>query len=239
MTEVGRDHALGDQTAFEAVVRFTDEELKHQELFRRVELLVGAGMPPGYRFDVPANDVASFVLGKSTWAVLALTCHIELFSQAHYRASIASGDGLSPLFKDIFLFHWKEESQHAVIDELEWIREDAKLASSEARDAAVDDLIALVGGVDGILQGQAAADAEYFLRAVGMAADEKRAVRVGATVLKAYRWQYIVSGAIHPHFQKVLASLVSPAQMARIQAALAPLTYAMPAQAEAAAAMTH
>jgi hypothetical protein len=30
----------------------------------------------------------------------------------------------------------------------------------------------------------------------------------------------------------VLASLVSPAQMARIQAALAPLTYAMPAQAE-------
>ena len=109
MTEVGRDHALGDQTAFEAVVRFTDEELKHQELFRRVELLVGAGMPPGYRFDVPANDVASFVLGKSTWAVLALTCHIELFSQAHYRASIASGEGLSPLFKDIFLFHWKEE----------------------------------------------------------------------------------------------------------------------------------
>jgi hypothetical protein len=58
-------------------------------------------------------------------------------------------------------------------------------------------------------------------------------------VLKAYRWQYIVSGAIHPHFQKVLASLVSDAQMARIQAALAPLTYAMPAQQEAVAAMTH
>jgi len=200
MAEVGRDHALGDQSAFEAVVRFTDEELKHQELFRRVELLVAAGMPPGYRFDVPANDVASFVLGKSTWAVLALTCHIELFSQAHYRASIASGDALSPLFKDIFLFHWKEESQHAVIDELEWIREDAKLASSEARDAAVEDLIALVGAVDGIVQGQAAADAEYFLRVVGRAGDEKRVVQVAATVLKAYRWQYIVSGAIHPHF---------------------------------------
>ena len=239
MLEVSKDHWLGDQTALEAIVRFTDEELKHQELFRRVELLVGAGMPPGYRFDVPANEVASFVLGKSTWAVLALTCHIELFSQAHYRASIASGDGLSPLFKDIFLFHWKEESQHAIIDELEWIREDARLASSEARDAAVDDLIALVGGVDGILQGQAAADAEYFLRVVGLAADEKRAVQVAATVLKAYRWQYIVSGAIHPHFQKVLASVVSDAQMARIQAALAPLTYAMPAQQEAVAAMTH
>src|SRR5215216_2285355 len=162
MLEVSRDHWFGDQTALEAIVRFTDEELKHQELFRRVERLIAADMPEGYRFDIAPNDVAAFVLGKRTWAVLALTCHIELFSQAHYRASIASGDGLSPLFKDIFLFHWKEESQHAV----------------------VDDLIALVGGVDGIVQGQAAADAEYFLRVVGMAGDEKRAVQVAATVLK-------------------------------------------------------
>ena len=34
MMEVSRDHWLGDQTAFEAIVRLTDEELKHQELFR-------------------------------------------------------------------------------------------------------------------------------------------------------------------------------------------------------------
>ena len=33
--EVSRDHWLGDQNALEALVRFTDEELKHQELFRR------------------------------------------------------------------------------------------------------------------------------------------------------------------------------------------------------------
>jgi len=37
MLEVGREHALGDQTAFEALVRFTDEELKHQALFRRID----------------------------------------------------------------------------------------------------------------------------------------------------------------------------------------------------------
>jgi len=227
MLEVGRGHALGDQTAMEAIVRLTDEELKHQELFRRVELLVAEGMPAGYRFLADANEVASFVLGKSTWAVLALTCHIELFSQAHYRASIASRDDLSPLFKDIFLFHWKEESQHAVIDELEWIRENASVSDGE-RDAAVDDLIALVGGVDGIVQAQAAADADYFLRAAAIDADGERAARVRATVLKAYRWQYIVSGAVHPRFREVLAGVVDPRQLARIETALAPLTYAMP-----------
>src|SRR5262249_13874784 len=31
--ELSRDHWLGDQIALEALVRFTDEELKHQELF--------------------------------------------------------------------------------------------------------------------------------------------------------------------------------------------------------------
>jgi hypothetical protein len=239
MLELSRDHWLGDQTALEAIVRFTDEELKHQELFRRIERLAGAQMPPGYRFDVNANDVASFVLGKCTWAVLALTLHIELFSQAHYRASIDAADNLSPLFKDVFLFHWKEESQHAIIDELEWRRADAKLMSDAERDAGVDDLIALVGGVDGILQAQARSDAAYFLSQCGIADDDARAAQVHATVLKAYRWQYIVSGVMEPRFQQALASLVSDAQMQRIQAALMPLMSAVPARKEAATAMTH
>jgi hypothetical protein len=233
MLDVSREHWLGDQTALEAIVRFTDEELKHQELFRRIELLAGAGMPPGYRFEVPPNDVAAFVLGKCTWAVLALTCNIELFSQAHYRASIDAATDLSPLFKDVFLFHWKEESQHAIIDELEWGREDASLDDAQ-RDAAVDDLIALVAGVDGILQGQAKADAAYFLDVCGMARDGARAEQVNATLLKAYRWQYIVSGTLEPRFQKLLRGMVSAAQLTHIEAALAPLSYAVPAQARVA-----
>ena len=47
MLEISRDHWLGDQTALEALVRFTDEELKHQELFRRIERMVAEGMPAG------------------------------------------------------------------------------------------------------------------------------------------------------------------------------------------------
>ena len=233
MLELSRDHWLGDQTALEALVRFTDEELKHQELFRRIEQLAAAQMPAGYRFDAKPNDVASFVLGKSTWAVLALTCHVELFTQAHYRASIGAAPDLSGLYKDVFLFHWKEESQHAILDELEWRREDARI-STEERDAGVDDLIALVSGVDGILQGQAAADAAYFMQAA-TEADMARGVRLQvradetlALVLKAYRWQYIVSGVQGARFQQVLGELVTPAQLARIEAALAELMYAVP-----------
>ncbi len=50
-----------------------------------------------------------------------------------------------------------------------------------------------------------------------MPADGAHAQRVRETMLKAYRWQYIVSGAIHPHFQKVLGGLVSRVGAARRQ----------------------
>jgi hypothetical protein len=222
MLELSREHWLGDQAALEALVRFTDEELKHQELFRRLEAMTAPGMPAGYTFLPQPNDVASAVLSKCTWAVLALTCHIELFTQAHYRQSIEPDAELSELWKDVFLFHWKEESQHAILDELEWLREDAKLSHAQ-RDRGVDDLMALVAAVDGILQIQAAADADYFLRVCGRALGEGQADRIKQTLLAAYRWQYIGSGVRDERFQKILGGLITADQLARIGAALAPI----------------
>jgi hypothetical protein len=220
--ELSRGHWLGDQTALEALVRFTDEELKHQELFRRMEAMIAPGMPAGYTVLPQPNEVASAVLSKSTWAVLALTCHIELFTQAHYRQSIEPDGELSELWKDVFLFHWKEESQHAILDELEWQRENAKLTPGE-RDQGVTDLIELVGAVDGILQMQARADTDYFLRICGRAFDKPQTERIKKTMLAAYRWQYIVSGVQDERFQKILGGMITDAQMKRIGAALAPI----------------
>ncbi|MGQ0752015.1 MAG: hypothetical protein ACT4PS_15900 [Betaproteobacteria bacterium] len=220
--EVSRDHWLGDQVALESLVRFTDEELKHQELFRRIENLTGEGMPPGYRFLPRPNDVASVVLGKSTWAVLALTCHIELFTQVHYRQSIEADEDLSALYKDVFFFHWKEESQHAILDELEWQREDNRL-SEEERNRAVTDLIELVAAVDGILRIQAPVDVEYFLSACNRSFTAAERERLDDAVLRAYRFQYIVSGVKDPRFSGLLGRMVTDEHMKRIGAALAPI----------------
>ena len=229
--QIAQAKALDDQVALEALVRMTDEELKHQAMFRRLETMMAADMPAGYVMTADANAVAQAVLGASTWAVLALTLDIELFTLAHYRASIEPSADLSPLWKDVFLFHWREESQHAILDELALVEEDARL-SKEQRDAAVGDLIALVGAVDGILQAQAEADAGYFIAIAGTTFSDAQKARIQAQVLKAYRWQYVVSGVMEPRFQKVLFALVDEAQGARIQAALAPLVYAVPRQHE-------
>jgi len=220
--DVSREHWLGDQVALEALVRFSDEELKHQELFRRIEAMIGRGMPAGYAQVADPNEVARAVLGKSTWSVLALTCLIELFTQLHCQRSIEPEDNLSPLWKDVFKYHWMEEVQHAMLDEIEWAKENGRLTMRQ-KEQAVDDLIELVGAVDGILQAQAAADARYFIAIAGRRYTGEEEAGIGALLLRAYRWQYIVSGVQHTHFARLLTGMTTEAQMARIQAALAPI----------------
>jgi hypothetical protein len=222
MLEITRAQALGDQTVVEALVRFTDEELKHQELFRRLEALMAPIMPKGYRFLPQANDVANAVLSKSTWAVLALTCHIELFTLDHYRQSIERDPQLSDFWKDVFRFHMMEESQHAVLDEMEWQREDARVTAAQ-REQGVTDLIDLVVAIDGLLQMQASADADYFMAASPRKLSPAHAQELRAGLLKAYRWQYIVSGAQNERFLQILGAMLPPAQLERVVGALKPL----------------
>ena len=134
MLEISREHWLGDQTALEALVRFTDEELKHQELFRRIEAMMAADMPAGYTLPAAAERrrqrrAQQVDLGGAGADLPHRALHAGALPAEH-RAGRAA---LSELWKDVFLFHWKEESQHAILDELEWQREDAKLTPHAAR----------------------------------------------------------------------------------------------------------
>ncbi len=86
--DLSREHQFGDQVALEALVRMTDEEIKHQELFRRLESMIGRGHACGLCADRRCQCGRPGRARRPTWAVLALTLDIELFTQAHYRASI-------------------------------------------------------------------------------------------------------------------------------------------------------
>jgi hypothetical protein len=66
MLEVSRHQWWGDQIALEALGCFCEEERRHQELFRPIEVMIPPGSPPGY-------------LPKSTWDILGLISQIELF----------------------------------------------------------------------------------------------------------------------------------------------------------------
>ena len=47
--------------------------------------------------------------------------------------------------------------------------------------------------------------------------------QIKAVVLKAYRWQYIISGIEQPRFMKILRGMITEAQGHRINEALAPI----------------
>ncbi len=220
--ELTKDFWLGDQVALEALVRFCDEEIKHQLLFHRIESRLEQSMPANYTFHPDPNQVAAAVLSKSSWAVLAVILEIELFTQEHYKASIEPDPELSELYKDVFLFHWKEETTHAIMDELEWPRVDAKLTSEE-RDKAVGEVIEIISDFDSILKQQSNSDIDYFLAHSTRSFDQDNIDHLVKGTHKAYRYQYIFSGIQHPRFQVLLNQLTSPEQRARLEKALAAL----------------
>ena len=80
-----------------------------------------------------------------------------------------------------------------------------------------------MGAVDGLLQAQAAADVTYFLSIAAGPFDAAQIEELGQGILRAYRWQYIVSGAQHPRFLKLLLGMITTEQTERVTKALAPI----------------
>lgn len=220
-----RVQVFDDKTAVESLVRFANDELKHRELFRRLELLMGDGMPTGYALPAHTLQFAAGMLDRSAWSLLALACQIELVAQAHYEQAFDSHDDLCPLFKDVFRFHGLDERQHALVDELEWKAVHNAFTQTE-RDQAVDDFIALIATFDGVLRAQARADAHYYLQVGDRRFSRVEASCLESTLLAATRWQFIVSGMQHVHFRHLLTSLTTAEQGARIASALQPVMQA-------------
>jgi hypothetical protein len=204
------------------LLRFTANRLDARWTYLHLESVMGAGMPAGYRFLPEHAAVAGVVRCRSAWSVLALAAIGTLGARAHYRQSIAHDSALDALWKDVILFHWREESRHSAGDERAWLRENA-LLDAGARDYAVGDLIVLLGIVEGILEAQARADASYFSAACGRRLAVNDRSRVEAGLLHAYRWQHLLSGVQAPHFGALLSNMLSASQYGRLAAALAPL----------------
>ena len=70
---------------------------------------------------------------------------------------------------------------------------------------------------------QAAADVKYFLAVCSGNLGPQEIERIGTGVLRAYRWQYILSGAQHPRFGAILSDLITSEQADRVARGLAPL----------------
>jgi P-aminobenzoate N-oxygenase AurF len=198
----------GDETRLWALVRFAEEEIKHQEMLRRAcdQFEKGFGTPCGL---IPGREaVADVVLAASPLTALLLTSMIEWFTQLHYVEHVRDGDDLDRLFRDILRFHWIDESRHARLDSM-LINEVASELSAEERERSIDELLDLGGAVDGLLAQQVELDIEALEHATGRSFTEAEKSEIRGAQQHAYRWTFLVSGLEHPKFTQIVADLTT------------------------------
>ena len=201
-----REDVYGDETRLRYLLRFAEEETKHQDMLMRAMDQIEAGLGISCGVIQGREEVAEVVLGKSRLAALLLTSLIEWFTQLHYLEHVRDDEKLDELFRDILKFHWIDESQHAKADSV-LINEIVGDLNEEEREGAIDELLELGMAIDGLLAQQTDMDIEALEGATGrtFSGDEKDEIRTHQR--RAYRWTFLVSGLEHPKFVKIVSEL--------------------------------
>jgi hypothetical protein len=218
------DHArgdvYGDETRLWSLLRFAEEEVKHQEMLRRACSQFEAGFGTSCGLVPGREQVAGVVLGTPPLTALLLTSMIEWFTQLHYVEHVRDRAELDELFRDILRFHWIDESRHARLDSL-LIEEVASDLGPEEREAAVDGLLELGSAVDGLLAQQVELDIDALQLATGRTFSEPERAEIRTHQQRAYRWTFLVSGLEHPNFVRIVEQLTTGGAEKLAQAATA------------------
>jgi hypothetical protein len=216
LQEAQRD-VYGEEARLRVLIRFAEDETKHQQMFRRSMALFEKGLGITCGVIPGREEVAKVVLGKSRLCSLLLTSMIEWFTQLHYVEHVRSDEQLDGLFRDLLKYHWIDEATHAKLDSL-LINEICGPLSVAQREHAVEELLELGGAVDGLLSQQADLDIESLQQATGRTFTERERAEIKTNIQRAYRWTFLVSGLRHPTFVKIVGELTEQGQR-RLEAA--------------------
>ena len=191
-----------DSDAVSAIIKFADEELKHQRLFSEMKtrLVSGFGFTPVGIAN--KEDLARQICGHSEFAVYLLCLVLEWMTQRHYLECYQDEEKqLDQSFVNVFRLHWVEEVQHARLDTI-LLREMAENMSEDDLDTALVEFRNLVHLLAEVLVQQNECDVQNFERLCGPLSPSQR-----KELLEQMRtdwvWTFLVSGLEHKGFQVV------------------------------------
>lgn len=215
MMQHARAELFGDHDAVRALLRFADEEAKHQKLFQRYG--DAFRRDSGYATEVlrGASDVANVVLSKSPIAVMMVTLHLEIMTQAHYVECVRDDDTIDPFFSKLLRMHWLEESQHARIDALE-LDKLLRLATRGQIEQAFTEYLELVSAIDALLAEQAEMDERVLARALERTFEASERAAIVASQHAGYRRTFLTFGMTNAMFTRHLEA-IWPAGAARVK----------------------
>jgi hypothetical protein len=198
----------GDETRLWSLLRFAEEEVKHQEMLRRANEQFQAGFGVGCGLVPGREEIATVVLDASPLTAVLLTSMIEWFTQLHYTEHVKDHAELDELFRDILRFHWIDESRHARMDSL-LINEVAGELTTDQREQAIDQLLELGSAVDGLLAQQIELDIDALQQASRRTFTDAERDEIRTHQRRAYRWTFLVSGLQHPNFVGIVEQLTT------------------------------
>jgi hypothetical protein len=200
----------GNDDNLRAMLRFAEEEVKHQQMFLRFGEMFRAHFHSPVELLPDPQALASVVLGKSPMGALLITLHLEIITQTHFVDCMRDDAEMDPQFSSLFRHHWMEEAQHAKLDALEL----GKLlvdASPEMVQQALDDYVAIIDIMAGAFGRQAELDVTSFERATGRTLDRAQRAAVAAAQRKTYHRTFLRSGLTNASFLEFLAENVPAA----------------------------
>jgi hypothetical protein len=197
---------FGDHDAIRALLRFGEEEVKHQTLFKRYIQTFNRdfGTPCGVLDN--AAEVARIVLSKSPLAAMLMTTHIELMTQHHYVSAVRDTQDLDEKCAAILKHHWLEESQHARIDILE-LDKLAEQAGPDVIRSAYDDYLAIVSAFATMLDRQVDMDMESLEASINRKLNDAERREIVPVQRASYRHTLLQNGMQHRTFDEIAHDL--------------------------------
>jgi hypothetical protein len=202
-----------DRAHLRALLRFGDEEMKHQQLFLRTEAVLEecCGYSIGRYFDAGKRRVAEFTDAILAYPPLPRSLMLLAFewgSQRHYVDSVRDRGGVrsDPLYVDILKNHWIEENQHVKTGVLE-IAELARTMSPGALSDAFDGVRGIAELIDETFVGQVEQEIETLerVRGRGFAEPKRTALRDALYTSMNAIWAQVA--LTHPRFVQLATEL--------------------------------
>ncbi|WP_308809630.1 hypothetical protein [Archangium lansingense] len=210
-------------THMRALLRFTEEEIKHQQLFSRFTSTFARGFKVAPALLDNQVQVARAIMTKSNLGVLIFNLHMELMTQQHYVETIRDNERekLDPLFCNLLKHHWLEEAQHTRLDFLEAQKIIAKEPETVA--AAMAEYAELLQALRGTLNAQLQLDLQTLEKAAGRTFTEAERNELFTAQERSYIWSFIGMGMKAPLFLSRLRALSPLAEQRVLE--LAPQYY--------------
>jgi hypothetical protein len=202
-----------DRAHLRALLRFGEEEMKHQQLFRRAEAVLEAscGYPCGRYFDPNKDRVTAFTKAILAYPPLPRALMLLAFewgSQRHYVESVRDypGERSDPLYVDVLKYHRIEENQHTKIGPLE-IAQLARGMSPDELSTAFDHVQGIGALADEVFVGQVDQELATFQTVTGRILAEPEARALRDALYQSMRVIWAEVSLTHPSFKRVALEL--------------------------------